>query len=264
VKQSPCFLVVRIFEQQRGHIMGMELSVAESEWRFALKIGVFNTLAFCLLAGGETYIAGIFHEANPFWKREHPLGYWVLLCALPVFGLSWLLLRKPTFVRALSCFFLSLLIGVTVTVFNVKPAFQLWVAPFGGYALLFAPGLIAGPIHKARTTRIVAQRIQDKQSYVEWLKQSADFWKTAALSGVFASMAAALPVMQYILERASTDVRDPHDQRIVAIYLLTQLWFVVSYVFFGPILGLFQRAKEATDGILDVAIGGGTARNSQK
>ena len=112
--------------------------------------------------------------------------------------------------------------------------------------------VLAAAIH---STRVENRAIQAPLSaQIEWIKQTADFWRTLAISGAIAYFAALMPWMQYMLALSSKTYSDPASQRKLQDAFTVQMVACTAFVLVGPLYELIRKSAKARNLLINVRV----------
>lgn len=90
--------------------------------RFAIKISIWNSIIFCIAVGGPTILDPQIEHRLGYGARMYPLGLWVLIPSVLVFGLTYVIVNsKMSSLRKSILTFLVLAIPAWLTIPNFTP-----------------------------------------------------------------------------------------------------------------------------------------------
>jgi len=90
--------------------------------RFAIKISTWNGIAFCVAVGGPTFLDPLIVHRVEYGTRTYPLGFWVLVPSVLVWGLTYVVVSsKWSPINKSMLTFLALAVPTWLTMPNFLP-----------------------------------------------------------------------------------------------------------------------------------------------
>jgi hypothetical protein len=219
---------------------------------YALKIAVFNTFMFCLVAFTDTVTRHL--------EKSHDISTVQFSC--------WL------FIAAIICFFGNYFLQLKLRsiplsiigsfIFTVAVGFVISFAFFGpiqrnfdqmiAFASFPSSSVIAAFV---RFSPIRSDFLTDRniefQSKIEWLKEYSNLMRTVAISGGIAYFAFIMTWFNYMWQMVNRAFQDNfHEVAFVHGLFAFQAFGISLYVLLGPLYECFRKAKIVRDMFLDI------------
>jgi len=221
---------------------------------YAIKIAAFNALGYCIATGVATYIDPKLTSHRMYGARPlYPLGFWILLVGPVVFGTNYWVLSRTSSIKQKTFLPAVLLLVITaLSLPNFRPEwFHMGVV---GWTFLFALTSVACSwIHYLPLTRTNLSKLEAKSdAKIAWVKETISLWRTVFISLTGAYLALLIPWFNYFLQSIPQLIPDENEARLLRCLLGGQLSIFSLFVFSGPLFEAMQKAREATDLLLEI------------
>jgi len=219
---------------------------------FAVKIALFNSLGFFVIAAGVTYVDARLTTHLVFGARHYPAGYPLsVIGAVIIFFITMFAILKPRSWKVKVVLpSLTLIIMDAISLPFFRPEF-----PHGGLAAWILYLAIASlfsclirflPFEANRIDWLAASDIIT-EAKIERVKEYANLWRTIAVSITIGYLGVLIPWINFTWTQAPYIVKAPAE-----IFLLSQagvaaLAGLSMYVLFGIIYEAFRKAHVAAE-----------------
>jgi len=221
----------------------METRTGPADATFALRVAVINTLLFCLPVIGDSYLHKQLKSLHLFGARVYPYGYPSAAAGILIFVGTYVVLRRARGWHLLAWpLLLTLLVGFTVSLTCFGPP---W--PNLGQLQILALYAMPGPV-TVYVRFWLRDEIPDAEeipatAVIEWVREHAAFWRSAAIGGIIALIGLWPPLMELIARNNDLLLTDAWERYRADQVEGSQMFCFAATIVFGPIAECLYRAR---------------------
>jgi hypothetical protein len=241
--------------------MGLENgNMLKGDDRFVARVATWNSIAFCFVATGVTYVDARLTSHIVYGSREYLFGYWICILG-PVIGLTtWHVTRRMH----------------SWTKKAATPAALLMLAGFISLPVFASPfphgefphGMIAAALLEIGLVSLLtcivhfiplrhewlASTVLGRDVKIERIKELSQFWRTLAFSMAFGYMALIVPWVKDVVDSAAVLAPKTDEAFLLSRFSVAVLTVVSVYVVGGLVMEALLKAHQAADLLLSLPV----------